>query len=418
MNTHCDASKIAAYAAGKLTDAELDAIDVHLEQCTDCRLKIESQIAPFGQVLLGALHTPEPDKKTRDEILQAVSHPVKFKVARILGVAASRKVIVPAIPLLALLITVVALFMPHPSIQPVAIAAQFGTDGIIPASRFLDFDTGSLDSMKFTPLQPPMVLPDGRIENYWEIDKTVGHAGKGSLKLYHRYWGGVVRRTIDIPIPRGTLVTFTAWVLSPNGGSVQNKWLSSGLYLGDVSAKEPIQSVDLPSFSRLTEWTPVVLRATSVVDTQGVTIEFSTASGHGMTDQGAEYKSFDWATWIDDIYIGVVLNGKTDSYSIRGDTIDAYIRIPNGYKPENIVPTSLFLRVGFDEIPLQEGKIVGIKDGQVHIRFVSALAVERMAIPYVDLKLPKSAQIRGRVRFGEYDVPFVTPINENVKQTK
>jgi len=197
----------------------------------------------------------------------------------------------------------------------------------------------------------------GDSEHYEEVDATVSHSGGQSIKLYQRAYGGRVRRDFNLPLPEGTLIKLSFWVLCPRGGSFENKHFSGGLGTPDAML------ANLDVFDASPNWRPYVLSTSLSSFTDRFHVEFGTGSGNGS------YQGFDWATWVDDVKVEVVLKAEAQSWTVTDDDIAVVVRLPEGYERAKIVPGSARLVSQHSVFDWSPGIVAETVDGRASLTF-------------------------------------------------
>lgn len=251
----------------------------------------------------------------------------------------------------------------------------------------------------------------------YEFDSTLKRKGNSSLKLFHRYGGATASFHLPVPIPAGSKVVSTAWIYSPKGGSRQNKWLSVGLAFQNGEA--PISS---EAIAPTHDWNQISITTASNRDSLGgVSAQFSTGSGNGKTEEGRRYLARDWASWIDDVQLSVIITPDPDSCSttVVGDRIVVSFPIPTPYTPKDLDLDGLQLvdasHSSYPPIPVTAHSVVG---SRVQVEFRSWIAANRLRGPDPDDPGGYAvAQVQGFIKWGpKYRMPFHVGVDGTLKR--
>lgn len=225
------------------------------------------------------------------------------------------------------------------------------------------------------------------------LDHHTSHSGTTSLRLNQRYGSGQAEIDLPLELPAGTGVMFGAWVLSPRGGTTNNKWFRMALRTdaGDLSA---LNLMD-PS----PNWRPELLQATLDAPVHKLCFILSTSSGAGA------YRGWDWATWVDDVYIGVSvpLWGRL---SVRPDSLLVEGRLPKGTTLAELDRSSVEL-VGYGPhaIAVPVTSVEGVAQ-RFRLVFAGPAAVDAASTRDPNTFGYVKPTVRGRIRIGRFSVPF------------
>lgn len=200
------------------------------------------------------------------------------------------------------------------AIEEVLIYRGVLNEAIVGPSAFIEGFESGLDGWDLGP----------SVHNYVASDSTVRHGGQSSLKLYNRSWGGVAMRHFDCPIPKGATVRLAYWLLTPKGGTPNNKWFSSSI---NTDAEE---TMDLDVLDPNPSWRPVTFAMTCQQVADGFTVHLATGAGHGA------YQGFDWATWVDDVRVYVGSLVESASWKLYGDRLEVNVVLPEPYTAEDV----------------------------------------------------------------------------------
>ncbi len=271
------------------------------------------------------------------------------------------------------------------------------------------FETGAIGATGFEGSLGRWTLPELPDGNQAQIDAQHGRFGGHALRLHQHEGGDRAQLDIDLPIPKGTRVVLVAWVYSPWGGSASNKWLAVGAsFLKRLPKSETtfLQSTSLDFVVPTRDWYPISLNLTAVSDTDGLRFEFDTTAGDGL------YKGNDWASWIDDVQIAVIVPTLDPSTVIHGDRVFVTFRLPKAYEHTPIHRESIFLEDRnyrtYNPVPVSDMRRHG---AFVELEFRSPEAVRSLGAGRPnDRTHVAEHRVRGKLRLGELRVPFVAGV--------
>jgi len=226
------------------------------------------------------------------------------------------------------------------------------------------------------------------------IDPTVWHDGHHPLKIFQRHFSGTVRRHFDLPLPKGTEVELGFWALAPRGGTSWNKYISASINTGHQYAATNLGVA-------LNDWLPHSVVTTVNQRSDSLDIAFG-APGDGL------YTKWDWATWIDDVEIAVIVDPRrfANWWQENGKLV-SQIRLPAPYRIQDIVPGSVRLfpysSEEFRPVPADADPALNAR-GIYQFSSQPGLRLLRGRNP--DTGGDVATKITGRVRYGQYEVTF------------
>lgn len=257
---------------------------------------------------------------------------------------------------------------------------------------FMDLDFGRDSGFVPSPGNDPL---------FAELDSSVTHSGRPSLKIYQRSNSGDVVRHIGLPLPVGTEVKLIFWALLPKGGTNTNKWISASLR-GDAADGGTAAGSAVELYDASPNWRPYILSLGIFKPSTGFDICFGTG-GDGL------YRGWDWAGWIDDAQVDLCLHPQEPiAWSGSGDVLRARLVLPAPYRAEDVDPASVrLIAYSHEYAPVSPvAHPSGFAKGVY--RFESADAIKALRAGNPDLPgTPAVASIRGRVRYRGWQVPFM-----------
>lgn len=131
---------------------------------------------------------------------------------------------------------------------------------------------------------------------YWSDEKA--YEGSKSVKMLLRSWGGVVERTIPMPIQSGQEISVKAWVNMPQPGNQSNKWFTLYILAYD-SGGELVAYQATSQYDALVGWQQLEAKAIASGDVSSITIRAHTQNGNGS------YQGYDKAVWVDQFSLAV-----------------------------------------------------------------------------------------------------------------
>lgn len=249
------------------------------------------------------------------------------------------------------------------------------------------------------------VPSDSPAKDFAGIDRSVSHTGRSSLKLVQKSGAGSVSQRVSVQLPAGAEVTAAFYMLSPRGGSPDNKWpsltlgarLAPGARDGIADDRGYGYLSNMPVFFSAPTWRPFVVRTQLTDPVDELVLTFDVGSGEGLYDED------DWVTWIDDVLLGVMVPLRNVWWRRQGQELEVRAELPSHFPVESLRRGDFTLipsQSGRDPIPCASGEIAG---GSIALRFPLAdpLALRdfeaaRLASPY---------QVRGRVQQGRFSIP-------------
>ncbi len=333
----------------------------HAAQCADCERILRRELAIEQLLTIGL----EPELRQRSESEIGVGRPLQLlrwaASAAVMLIAAVGGwvggVVGGAAPFGPIGLSLLpAMARPNPNAN---MGFEFGGVGWQAQARdergvVLGFEPGDEFGWK---------LGGGAKRHFEEIDRTKAHSGEASLKLYQREWGGTVQRTFPMRLPEGTRVTVMVWVYSPRGGTRQNKWLEIGL-AGTGPNEESSGSVSLDVFAPSPHWRPYRLTFHTTRDTEAVSLTLTTGNG------GGEHAHWDWATWIDDVSLEILVRGGRAAIEEGAGFFETEVSLPPQLKAQWLDPSSIRLVDSANAERVASGTLIPTSQpGTVRFRF-------------------------------------------------
>ncbi|MHB8637831.1 MAG: anti-sigma factor family protein [Fimbriimonadaceae bacterium] len=249
----------------------------------------------------------------------------------------------------------------------------------------------------------PWTIEQDHAPGFATFDAKVYREHGPSIRLEQRSGSGNLRRQIPIPVPRGTRITFGAWVLSPRGGSGTNKYFSMEIWPKRLAHASPDEGGDssVYLFDPSPNWHPIVLRSELEGAADSFSVVMSVANGYGR------YFSNDWDMWVDDVFIAVVIPLKAE-IELDRDKVVVDAALPTGYDESMVDPGS----IRFSAYDPADGEgIAGKVLPSLNTRFVrieidSTAAVAAMHHRNRDTQGPPTGRVNGRFNYRGYSVPF------------
>jgi len=236
-------------------------------------------------------------------------------------------------------------------------------------------------------------LPPG----FATFDRSVSHSGGPSLRLLQRWGSGKLSQTLPIPLPAGTQVTFGAWVFAPRGGSARNKYFAMFVESPDSGNEASVDILDASP-----AWRPYLLKTVLAKPVRSPSLILSMSDGYG------KYTGSDWATWVDDVFVGDSMPLSGTCRLVRGSLIiDA--SMPGGFDASKVDPDSIRFWASYDDenstgIP---GRIIPGPDHKtIRVVIDSPKAAAKLNSGNKDTQGPATGAVWGRVQYGPYSVPF------------
>jgi hypothetical protein len=228
------------------------------------------------------------------------------------------------------------------------------------------------------------------------VDDKIFHSGGHSLKLVQRSGSNGIWQTLNLNLPAGTEIIYGAWVYAPRGGSSDNKWLMMTMQTDTTP-----NAARLDYLAATPTWTPLILRTLLSKPATSLRLDISVGAGRG------KYQGWDWATWIDDVFVGVEIPVMASPYWKRGGAMVVPCTLPSGYSLSDIDPKSISLeRIDYED--LLPG---ALEDNAGHPQFVfGPEAVLRFSEPVVETGIPPNGVIFGRFNKGGYSIPFYVSV--------
>jgi len=226
------------------------------------------------------------------------------------------------------------------------------------------------------------------------IDSTVWHDGHHPLKIFQRNFSGEVHRHFDLPLPEHTTVELGFSALAPKGGTRENKYVSASINTDHQYAATHLMGAS-------NDWLPHSVSTAVAQRSKSLDIYFATV-GDGL------YYGWNWATWIDDVEIAVILDpGRYVDWWEDDGKVVAQIQLPAPYRNQDIVPGSVHLYPYSSE---EFKPVLADTDPTLNARGVytfsskPGLALLRGKNP--DTGGAITTKICGRVRYGKYELTF------------
>ncbi|MBI1757291.1 MAG: zf-HC2 domain-containing protein [Fimbriimonas ginsengisoli] len=371
----CDPSLIDRYLAGTLTPAEEEALEAHMAECEACRARFDELTRPVTEAVRGAASALAFPQRLRRRlpIPGGTARRPRFWIAAALAAA-----------------LLVGAF---------AVGSRYAQQWlfVIPEAPTQDPDK-AVQSLQNEGFEQGEVGWTGFGGLNATVDTGVAHSGRASAKLLHRSGGGRIDRVIPIPVPAGSDLTLSAWVLCPRGGSTHNKWLALSVAAGD-DIEGVVATLDI--YDASPHWRPIQLHLHCPIATNEIRVEATTSPGRG------NYEDTDWASWVDDFGLSLVLRGQAVAPArIDGDAIRVGFEVPSPYDPRHIEPTSVryvdnlgaTLPIGPTEFSI-EGRTIWCT-------FRDAGEARRLALPNPDRPdKPSVFSIMARVEYASVSVP-------------
>ena len=262
----------------------------------------------------------------------------------------------------------------------------------------LDFEA---DPEKGTPV-PGWIVDSNKGLNvpFALIDDTVRHSGSRSLKLVQRFGSGTLRQQLPFLLPAGSTVIFGAWILSPRGGSPDNKWISLSI-CGDQGV--PLATTDC--LDPTPEWKRFVVQATLQRASSRCFIELNAGNGVGR------HRGWDWATWVDDLFVGVTIHLQpvNTNAKLTNGLIVQYAELPAGYNAEDIdldKPLTFEEEDSRHQAPARLEKNTNGDPGRVSFSCDEPAEVKLLTSPDAEEQVEAFGEIWGRFNRGGYTIPF------------
>ena len=241
----------------------------------------------------------------------------------------------------------------------------------------------------------PWAIKCDLAHGFASLDDSVTYSGGRSIKLVQRNGSGELVQDIPIPLPAGTLITAGAWVLTPRGGTGDNKYFTMSIRPSGTTSEASSYVLD-----ESPNWRPVILRSTLAQAADSFRVILSVGSGYG------NYFKWDWAMWVDDVFVGVVIPLRGECHD-SGDELIVQAKLPPGYTNSMSQPASVFFS-GYDERARNiAGKVLPSSDAKtIRLSIRSSLAVRAMHTQNPDTGGPPTGRVAVRLRYGQYSVPF------------
>ena len=249
----------------------------------------------------------------------------------------------------------------------------------------------------------PWRIEQDLVPGFASLDARVSRSGGTSIKLVQRSGSGKLRQNVPIPLPPGTRITFGAWVLAPRGGTGDNKYFSMEIWPNTQGKTATTDSGGAVSylFDPSPNWHPIILRSELESAAESFSVVMSVSNGDG------NYYSNDWATWVDDIFVAVVVP-LSATFEVSGDKVVVEATLPQGYDATMVDPGS----IKFYAYDPADGRDIAGKalpsptPNSIRLEIDSPAAVAAMHHRNKDNQGPPTARINGRFNFGAYSVPF------------
>ncbi len=389
--SECQPEEVQLYLDERLSPLDEERFEAHLATCRACQARLDASTESVAKAVSRAFEANEPSAEVDRRILAI---PRADKPTRRIELSS---------PLIRLFLVAAALLS--------LLGAAWYAVPYISAWRFPGGQAGPTpEHVKFTGIEDadfeisPSQIRSDRLGG-WDaannasfamIDTARAHSGKSSLKLYKRNGSGQVTQWIPVPLPAGTNLTLGAWVLSPQPGSGDNKYLS--IAAGTVYDDEPDKRDHVLGEFRLMDaspaWRPFIINTYVAKPTAGFRVTLSVGAGRGT------YQGWDQAVWVDDLFLGVVIPFRCE-FRNEGGRLVVDAAVPDGYDSSMIDPTSL----KFVSLMRHDRELPGLATrleivDQRHVRFVvdDPLAISELS--------PGTGNIQGFLQFGKYRVAF------------
>ena len=353
----------------------------HLADCSDCMAQLERSVLMEAAIAGGMADIPKPEVRRGWRWTSARG--IRFRAIR-------------AAALTAAMLAAFALgaWLGLPLLHPWRLTGV-GAAPIRPEYALFGIPSISRTSVTNSRLIGPWKVKGDLANGFASLDDHVSHSSGRSIKLVQRSGSGELQQDIPIPLPAGADITVGAWILAPRGGSADNKYLEVFVRPSNSSAKASSFVLDASP-----NWRPVILRTTLEKPTNSFLIDFSVANGYG------NYLGWDWATWVDDIFIGVLIHMEGHFVEDHGElVIDA--KLPPGYTADMVEKKSIVFNA-YDERAreIAGSELATSHSGTVRLAIKSPVAVRAMRTPNRDTGWPPSAWVFGRLRYHQYSIPF------------
>lgn len=168
--------------------------------------------------------------------------------------------------------------------------------------------------------------------NFAELSDDQAHSGRKSLKFYHREYGGFYMKRFNTPIPPNSVIRLATWVLSPRGGTADNKWLNLGIGL----EAGPSASIDV--LTQDTRWQPMTMQLYVAQGADRFHVAITTGPGNG------NHKGWDWTSWVDDVRVYLTSGVERTLWVIEGDTVHMAVKLPMPYGKDSVDFSRVFVR--------------------------------------------------------------------------
>jgi hypothetical protein len=242
---------------------------------------------------------------------------------------------------------------------------------------------------------------DPPLPGFATLDASVTNSGEPSLKLIQRSASGRLEQNIPVPLPSGTEIKLGAWIYSPRGGSPDNKYFAMGVSTPGIGN---VASIDILDASPV--WRPYILSTVLTKPTTSISLTLT------MTGNGT-YEGWDWATWVDDVFVGISMPLSGTCRQIQ-DSLVIDARVPEGFDTSNLSESVQFNAV-YD--PPNEiahnisGRVIkGTDHRTFRVVIDSPVAIDALTMENPDTHGPASGSVAGRLQYGSYSVPFYIPL--------
>ncbi len=387
----CNRELIDRYLSGQVTDAEAEAVEEHALGCASCFRAVEEGTSQGMEVSRRALpevlvplevHAKMASALRRRRLWTSIRGRGGFMAAALVaGVGAGCHL---SMPTALNLLFPAAYAVPSSEFGKVAGFAGYGFEG----------GDYSIEGFEGEMLHSPTTFT--KMVNHASIDDSESKSGGRSLRLLHRHNGGYFERRVPIPLPPNTTLRLGFWVYSPRGADPNNKLLNASIASPDGDAATLTLTDASP------HWRPYLIHRHTMHYWPDVVVTFETGSGFGR------YFGYDWASWIDDIYLAIRLNGaaRIDWYVQDGHRIIIPISLPKPYHVSRIQSNTIHLKVGHLQKNMFPGRIVRLEGDFAVCAFESKEAADLLMNTRHDGDLPMTANVLGRVGYGEFEVGF------------
>lgn len=240
----------------------------------------------------------------------------------------------------------------------------------------------------------PWTVSQNQAPGFASLDSKVTHLGGQSIKLVQRSGSGYLERRVSLPLPAGTNVICGAWILAPRGGSPDNKYLTMTLKPGDGIGKSDTFDLDASP-----NWRPIILRTTLDKAVKSFSLQLGVSGGYGR------YTGWDWKTWVDDVFVGVMIPLK-GSFEERNGSLIVDAKLPSGFTASMLDRKEIWFTAYDSRARNIPGRVLPPPaPDTIRIAIDSEKAVTAMHTSNQDTGGPPTAGIAARLDYKRFSVP-------------